>query len=224
MNDNYPHSYLHNLGNKKYALSVIIDKTIRYTIYDELSKPNNGIHWIAFDQKEPAPSDRVESVYEFFMEDKEEVYVTTCPILAPEQSRTVEQNLCRIHEDDTPNTPLPPGDHSYLPHLYLTRQNSAQTECQLFIAIPASGFTFKIENGRTSGDRHTIAVKELAGQPFTNAIWKDKTKVFTIPMSVEFVTVEVFDTVNSLLPRAKGTIRHSAADNKPFDLLKCEQL
>lgn len=220
-NLNYPYSYLHSLGGKQYALSVILKDTIRYSPKNDLAKTDNGIRWIAFDETNGAGT-TLEPHYDFSMSNNEMVIVTTLA-LGKENERPTWQNNCCIYAVDAATTPSGwPTTTTYLPHVYLTKDTNNHTKCTIHIAVPAMGKGFLIENPLSDavGERQVIRVFEQT-TGFAGAVWESGPREFTRPMSVEYITVEVYSSDNRQVPKAKGTIRHSAADNKPFPLLRC---
>ena len=222
-NVNYPYSYLHNVGNGIFQLLVIVASEPRYKISPITYNLKDSIWCIAFDEVQPGSGVLPEPYYSIRMNVNDSVQITTLPIGSSE-SRTSAQNACKIHTGDSPTSGGQfPQDKKYLPHLYATRKTENLTICSMYVAIHTSNRNpFKIEKPIEEGINRIINITEQSTGDWNKSIWTEKWLDYDIPLNEGSTIVQVFDNKNSAVPVAKGTIRHSAADNKPFDLLRCE--
>lgn len=221
-NINFPCSYLHNEGNGLYQLLVSVDVGKLYKISPPIYNEKDSEWSIVFD--EVAIAGRVPAAsYPLRMKPNDLVKIITLPI-GGSNSRPSDQNVCKIYSDDCPNTQGQfPVDKKYLPHIYLVRKKDDLTRCTLHLRIYSPNRTaFLIGDVLKEGKDRIINVKEQSTGTWNEAIWTGNPKDYDILLNEGNTIVQVFDNTNSVIPVAKGTIRHSAADNKPFDLLRCE--
>jgi hypothetical protein len=127
----------------------------------------------------------------------------------------ISNNACN---DQTTKAGDIPVDKRYLPHGYLIKDSAqAAAPFKLFLLVPhAAGFNYVWNTIPVKvGDRHVFTVQEVATAGAPAANWEVESNQFP-KEGCNFVDIIVLDTNRA--EKGKGTIRHSVADNKPFDL------
>ncbi len=212
VNTNYPYSYIHDGGNRKYLLSILIDNNSRYEVLNNLNKDSSQtVRQIAF-KKLIAGGVSPSSPYSITYTSR-----GTCALVITvengiENKTQLELDTASNYATDIQTSIL------CIPHIYLVYYVSDKTfEYQLFVKIPANRYGFRVTY---SADKSYFKFEEDPKYLFDWQYWPYDSCRFKKSSGANTIVVDVYDQGGTL--RGKGTIRHSAADNKPFDLLTCD--
>ena len=220
MNTNYPYSYLHNNDNGGFVLSVVV-QDIQYAEEQGIRSSANDVRWIHFDATQ-SPSDRLApKSYALEKIKKSTIEVSTLPLNG---HPIVDKNRATLHSIDFPFKSKFPNSLDFLPHIYLVKFLKEQfpNQYKLFIAVPHSGSDFDLEIGNADPAKRTRTIKVVKNDNIAlPGIWTRNTELFAED-GAEIIEVIVTDTRRSEV--GKGTVRHSAADNKPFDIIDCKKV
>jgi hypothetical protein len=138
------------------------------------------------------------------------------PLETTKGEGTWKTNTARLFTVDQESIAVErPTYKTHLPHLYLMSEKS-KTIYTIYIAIQTrNGFTYGTPVIDTSDSKvRTITINERTAVGLGAEKWHWKSVPTT--QLFDFTRVIVKDSMGA--EKAKGTIRHSAADNKPFDL------
>lgn len=211
-NTNYPYSYIHKEESGKYLLSILIDSVSKYEIVNDLNRDlSQTVRQIMF--KKLSSNGIVATPPYPITYQKRGTYAMVLTYENGEQRKTqLELDTASDWATDFKENIL------YIPHIYLVHYISdGAFDYQLFVKIPANGYGFSVTK---SDDSSSFTFEENTACSFQEKYWSYESSRFRNGAGAQQIIIEVYD--QNLTPKGKGTIRHSAADNKPFDLLTCD--
>lgn len=215
MNPINPYSYVHKVNDTDYALSVLLDPALNFSVTNRLGTAGMAVRSILFTQIAP-PGTAVLNQYAIPNANGASVEVTTFPIIGV-PVKDLNRSTFRLDDITLPPSNFP-ADKRYLPHSYFIKQQSNPAlPFKLFLAIQrAAGFAYTVTVEPLNGAKHrTITVQEVAAAGALQGIWRGESQNFAAE-NVDFVHIDVFNAQN--VKKGEGKIRHSVADIKPFDL------
>ncbi len=213
---NYPYSYLQKVSPTDYKLSVIIHPNLKYLEPENyLGDTSNHTRQLAFEESAGVPL-LIEKTFLIPIANDTTVQVA---ILPQNGIPPWAKNTCSLLASDHLEVRLFPESNAYLPHLYFIKEIKPLTRFRLYVVIRAlDNKTFDEPTAGTIVRGTKIRRINIFERDFNGSksfLWSPANAI-EIPFD-DAETVEV--VVNRQDGKvSKGTIRHSAADNKPYDL------
>lgn len=215
MNTNFPYTYLRKISSDEYQLSVLIQPSSKKTYLvneDGLGDANETERLLLLTENTGADTlfDREFKVEEVNAGGE----IVVCQIAFQNET---DLNTCQLFFEDYQDTNSLPLDKRYYPHLYLQRKAADQT-FQLFGAIRhAEDFSYNVtwDSGDTPLNRR-LRVQEI-NKSGNAGVFALDSGVYNGVYPNGTIEVIVYGTDNR--EKAKGKVRHSVADPKPFDNL-----
>ncbi len=211
-NTNFPYSYIHKGSSSTYRINILIDSSPSYTINNDLNSDLSQLHRQISFRKNGGTETPSTLPYKIEYNKAGTIVMVLTEEYGDIRKTELDLDSASDIEADMEKSVL------YLPHTYLVYYISDKTlEYQLFVKIPANqkGFSVTI-----SADKSSFVFREDPKYDFIGKYWPYASCRFTTTSGTDRIIIETYDQHNN--PRGKGTIRHSAADNKPFDLLTCD--
>ncbi len=217
MADIFPYAYLHRLTDNDFELSIIVDSPF-VDITNDLGK--QSLRTLTLQVKGEATGQQVDPYYPI----KDALGDTIEFKASPLGGTTNDVRTTSYHPSDfTWKKSDLPTNKVYLPHLYFVQHQklSPKKPYKLYVAVHHArerSYNITTKDVDINKLRH-ILIEEVEDISITSAGIKYlESNYFALEGAKDAVLVSVMSKDDSVNAKGKGTVRHSSAEIKPFDL------
>lgn len=213
----FPYVYLQKTTYNDYELSVIVDTSYCFKISENLQ--SSSIRALFYEQWDGPPCNSVEPYYRISDANGDTIEFSTFPkggdqIKDVRTTSLVASDLGLLWKQRF-------DSKRHLPHVYLVKHTKISPEkpYKLYIAIHhARNRSYQIMS-QDLNDKNIreIEIKEIESPTTSAGIWHEETCYFAQGGAKENISIIVKEMQFGRV-KGEGTVRHSSADIKPFDL------